>query len=67
MLERKGQGRPKKDPNEVRNKVVSFKTTSENYERIRENAKLKGLSIADYIISLINMSEMEDEYGDRLY
>ena len=67
MLERKGQGRPKKDPNEVRNKVVSFKTTSENYERIRENAKLKGLSIADYIISLINMSEMEDEYGDDVW
>lgn len=67
MLERKGQGRPKKDPKEVRNKVVSFKTTSENYERIRENAKLKGLSIADYVISLVNMSEMEDEYGDDVW
>ena len=62
MSEKKGKGRPKKEPKEVRNKVISFKTTSENYDRIRENAKLKGLSVADYVVSLINQSEREDEY-----
>lgn len=65
MLKKKGQGRPKKDPHHVRNKVLSMRLNDEELDRIKENAKLKGLSVADYFISLMNQSERKDEYWEH--
>ena len=64
---RRGRGRPKKEPKGTRNKTISFRLHEEDYERIKYNAKLKGLSIADYVISLMNISERGEEYEDDIW
>lgn len=60
--EKRKPGRPKKDPEEVRNERVTFRATKEEHERLIFNAKLRGLSIADYIVSLMDAAEREDNY-----
>ena len=53
MYQGKGPGRPRKDPEDVRNKSISMRVSQKERERILSAAKEKGLSITDYFIRLM--------------
>lgn len=53
MYQGKGPGRPRKDPEDVRNKSISMRVSQKERERILNAAKEKGLSITDYFIRLM--------------
>ena len=61
MYQGKGPGRPRKDPEDVRNKSISMRVSQKERERILSAAKEKGLSITDYFIRLMKEKGEESD------
>lgn len=63
MYVRRGKGRPRKNPDSKRDKLLAIHLTDEEIEVIKRSAKYSNMSVADYILSMID----ENQKGDGDY